>query len=224
MEEAERARAAAREAVADVEPDDLRAAMDRRLARTSVVPGVLTLLSARVIAGGADDDALAGRAAGVQLIYGGLSLTRDLVESDPWLAEGDDGDRPADLDVLAADVLVARGFRLLARTDAADAAVRTVRSFGRERTDVQEGRDPSARTLEPAVFDLAAVAGATANGADAPLALRQYLVGLADSAGGAPLGGPEDVLPETVADVMGRVTGTPPAEGDDAVRPPATDP
>ncbi|WP_020222196.1 DUF7114 family protein, partial [Halarchaeum acidiphilum] len=132
MEEADRARAAAREAVRDVEPSDLQTAMAERLSRCSVVPGVLVFLSASATAGRADGG-LAERAAGVQLVYEGLALTRELVESVPWTADGDDADRPADLDVLAADVLVAKGFRLLARTEAADAAVRTVREFGRER-------------------------------------------------------------------------------------------
>ncbi|WP_435100525.1 DUF7114 family protein [Halarchaeum sp. P4] len=223
MEEADRARAAAREAVRDVEPADLRAAIDERLAEGSAVPGALVLLSSRAVPGQADEDGLDRRAAGVQLVYEGLALTRDLVEEEPWLAN-EASDLPADLDVLAADVLVARGFRLLARTDAADAAVHTVREFGRERTDTQEHVESTSRTLEASVFDLAAVAGATAAGGDAPLSLRQYAVGLADSWGAPPLGGPEDVLPEPIEDVLTRVAGGPAADGDDAARPSATDP
>jgi len=222
MEEADRARAAAREAVRDVEPDDLRAAIDDRLADGSVVPGALTILCASASAGHADADAISRRAAGVQLIYEGLALTRTLAAEEPW-ASDPSADQPADLHVLAADVLVARGFRLLAATDAADAAVRTVREFGRERTDAAAGREPSARTLEASVFDLAAVAGASAAGGDPPLALRQYAVGLADSWGDRPLGSPTEVLPETVLDVLARVSGPPAADSDDPVRPSATD-
>ncbi|QLC33145.1 hypothetical protein EFA46_002620 [Halarchaeum sp. CBA1220] len=222
MEEADRARAAAREAVRDVEPADLRAAIDERLAEGSVVPGVLVLLSARAVPGQAEGDGLADRTAGVQLVYEGLALTRELVESEPWLVS-DASDQPADLHVLAADVLVARGFRLLARTDAAAAAVHTVREFGRERTDAADGVESSARSLEASVFDLAVVAGATATGTETPRALRQYAVGLADSWGTPPLGDPADVLPETIEDVLARVAGAPAADGDDAVRPSATD-
>jgi len=220
MEEAEQARAAARGAVRDVEPSDLQRAMADRLAQCSVVPGALVFLAADATPGHAGDR-LAERAAGVQLVYEGLVLTRDLVETVPWT--GEETDTPADLDVLAADVLVAKGFRLLARTEAADAAVRTVREFGRERTDVQAGREPTTRSLEASVFDLAAVAGASAVGADVPLGLRQYAVGLADSWGERPLGSPAEVLPERPADVMARVAGTSAPDGDDAVRPSATD-
>jgi len=223
MEEADRTRAATRGAVRDVEPADLRDAIDDRLAGGSVVPGVLTILSARATTGHAEGEALSRRAAGVQLIYEGLALTRSLVEAEPWPTGAAEADRPADLDVLAADVLVARGFQLLARTDAAEAAVRTVREFGRERTDARADRESTARGLEAAVFDLAAVAGSTAVGGETPLALRRYLAGLAESRGDPPLDAPEDVLPETVLDVMDRVTGPPVAETEDAVRPSATD-
>jgi len=223
MEEADRTRVAAREAVRDVEPPDLRAAIADRLGGGSAVPGVLTILSARAATGHADGEALERRAAGVQLIYEGLSLTRELVDAEPWRGDVGDAERPADLEVLAADVLVARGFRLLARTGAADAAVRTVREFGRERTDARAGREPTAQSLEASVFDLAAVAGATAAGSETPLALRQYLVGLAASRGDPPLAAAEDVLPEAVLDVMGRVTGPPAADPEDALRPSATD-
>ncbi|GGM57849.1 hypothetical protein J2752_001046 [Halarchaeum rubridurum] len=222
MEEAEQARAAARDAVRDVEPSDLRRAMDDRLAQCSVVPGALVFLAADATPGRADDG-LAERAAGVQLVYEGLVLTRDLVETVPWTSADADADTPADLDVLAADVLVAKGFRLLARTEAADAAVRTVREFGRERTDAQAGRESTTRSLEASVFDLAAVAGASAVGTDVPRGLRQYAVGLADSWGERPLGSPAEVLPERPADVMARVAGPSAPDGDDAVRPSATD-
>jgi len=108
MEEAEQARAAALEAVADIEPDGLRAVIDDHVASSSMLPGVLTILSARVVDGSADEHAVSRRAAGVQLIYEGLRVTRDLVATEPW-ADTDESDPDDDLDVLAADVLVARG-------------------------------------------------------------------------------------------------------------------
>lgn len=222
MEEADRARTAARDAVRDVEPSDLQRAMVERLSDCSAVPGALVFFAADATSGHTDDG-LAERAAGVLLVYEGLALTRELVAAVPWTADGDDADTPADLDVLAADVLVAKGFRLLARTEAADAAVRTVREFGRERTDIQAGRESSTRSLEASVFDLAVVAGASASTTDVPLSLRQYAVGLADSWGERPLGAPEDVLPEHPAEVMARVAGPSAPDGDDAVRPSATD-
>jgi hypothetical protein len=202
MEEAEQARTAAREAVADIEPDGLRAVIDDHVESSSMLPGVLTVLSARVVAGSVEDHAIARRAAGVQLIYDGLRVTRDLVETEPW-AHTDAADPDDDLDILAADVLVARGFRLLARTEAADKAVETVQAFGREQTDRQVGRAPTDRGLEANVFELAAIAGGSAAGGEAPVGLRQYAVGLADNHG-TPL--PDvDVLPDEIEDVMARV-------------------
>jgi len=217
MEEAEQARAAARDAVADIDPDGLRAVIDDHVASSSMLPGVLTVLSARVVDGTTDRDAVARRAAGVQLIYEGLRTTRNLVAEEPW-ADSDEQDPGDDLDVLAADVLVARGFRLLARTEAAGHAVQTVREFGRQQTDEQEGRSSTSRSLESNVFELAAIAGGTAAGGETPVALRQYVVGLADNAA-VPLPDAGDALPEEIQDVMARV-GSP--QADDWVSPTST--
>jgi hypothetical protein len=98
----------------------------------------------------ATDDAIARRAAGVQLIYDGLRVTRTLAAEEPW----DDPNRDrteADMAILAADVLVARGFHLLARTECAARAVGTVRRFGRDQAQQRAGSDgsdmdPSERT------------------------------------------------------------------------------
>lgn len=214
MEEVEQARAAARNAVAEIEPDGLRAVIDEHVASSSMLPGVLTMLSARVVGGTADQDAVTRRAAGVQLIYEGLRTTRALVADEPW-AHTDEDDPDDDLDVLAADVLVARGFRLLARTEAAGHAVQTVREFGRHETDTQEGRAPTSRSLEANVFELAAIAGGSAAGSDTPVALRQYVVGLADNAT-IPLPDVVDTLPDEAEDVMARVGAK---GGDDRVSP-----
>ena len=179
-----------------------------------MIPGVLALLSARVVGGEAEETAVTNRAVGVQLIYEGLRLTRSLVEGEPWArAEGTIDD---DLDILAADVLVARGFQLLAHTEAADKAVETVREFGREQTDIRERRGSSARSLEANVFELAVIAGSTATGQEAPLSLRQYVIGLARSNGDPPLPGSADGLPESIEEVMRRVGSQ--ATADERVR------
>jgi len=160
MEEAAAVRRAARACVADVEPDRLREELQSVLDGGSMVPGVLTLLTARSHAPDGDQEALAERAAGVQLIYDGLRLTRRLVHEEPWTAPDGDGDA-ADVAVLAADVLVARGFYLLARTDAAGAAVGVVRAFGRDQTDRRVQDDPALDAqLEADALELATVAGA----------------------------------------------------------------
>jgi len=219
MEDAARARAAAREAVDEISPPELRTVIDDRLAECSVIPGVLTLVSARAGGSGVGDpEGVERRAAGVQLIYEGLRLTRTLVRDDPWTPDPPP-DIPADVDVVAADVMVARGFRLLARTDAAEKAVETVRAFGRDETDRRAGRGATPAELEANVFDLAAVAGATATREGTPRALRQYVVGLAHSHGDGPLGSVADVLPENLEGVMARVTDGADAAAEDAARP-----
>jgi hypothetical protein len=182
MDDAVRVRDAAREAVDDIHPNRLREVLGDRLADAPMTPAVLALVSARAPETGVDTDAdgLAERAAGVQLIYEGLRLTRSLSHDEPWLQTqgGDaDGDIDADLDILAADVLVSRGFYLLARTDAADRAVEVVRSFGRDQTLRRgEGADRETldRNLEADVFVLAVVAGMTAVGETPPARLLEY--------------------------------------------------
>jgi len=182
MDDAVRAREAARSALDDVEPTDLRAAIDEWLADASMTPAALTLVCARGVDGEFDATApgVVERAAGVQLVYEGLRLTRRLVADEPW-AGGVDGDIAADLDILAADVLVSRGFYLLATTEAADRAVAVIRAFGRDQTTRAEGFQAE---LEGDVCALAAWAGATA--ADGPPrdALVEHLVAFGRGFGG----------------------------------------
>jgi hypothetical protein len=184
MEEAAAVRRAASEATTDVVPEALRDTIDEYVADGSVVPGVLTLLCARSVAG-EEPDGLARHAAGVQLIYDGLRLTRELAQGNPWRDDGTgagDGDSDRDGDgsgaapnhddanmaILAADVLVSRGFYLLARTDAAEEAVGVVRAFGRDQTDRESAEGTAAddldRNLEADVLELAVTTGVAAAG------------------------------------------------------------
>ncbi|WP_137287968.1 DUF7114 family protein [Natronorubrum halophilum] len=121
-------------------------------------------------------DGIATQAAGVQLIYEGLRLTRALARDEPWAAMETDRDdtTASDLEILAADILVARGFYLLARTDAAGKAVRTVQAFGRDQSrhgavaDADESeRESIDANLERDILELAVLTGAAAVG-DAP--------------------------------------------------------
>lgn len=181
-------RRAALEAIEDVEPVPLREAIEAHVERGSAVPGVLTLYGVRAVAEGSSPiadgngtltEAVATRAAGVQLIFDGLRLTRELAHEEPWVAGDAD---VADLSILAADVLVARGFYLLARTEAADAAVGVVRAFGRDQTVRRETGDAGLdRNLEADVLDLAVVAGATVAGGTASPRLREYAADLAET-------------------------------------------
>ncbi|RKD93489.1 DUF7114 family protein [Halopiger aswanensis] len=147
-------------------------------------------------------DALVTHAAGVQLIYEGLRLTRTLAHEEPWRRiEGDEDDAQShpdqdaiesDLEILAADILVSRGFYLLARTDAADKAVRTVQAFGRDQTSRDEvaadgSGDPAAidANLERDILELAVETGAAAAGRSPPTRLLALADDLAASAGTA---------------------------------------
>ncbi|SEP23237.1 hypothetical protein SAMN04487948_12440 [Halogranum amylolyticum] len=218
MEDAVRVRDAAREALVDIEPTQLHEALDDRLVDASMSPGVLVLTSARALDPGVDLDGIAERAAGVQLIYEGLRLTRTLAQDEPWVGEADN-DIDADLDILAADVLVSRGFYLLARTEAADRAVETVRAFGRDQTRQMTAQRPAEgddRNLEADVFELAVVAGTTAVGTEAPSALLEFVASLAHEHDGD-LPPATVALPETTAEQIASLSG------DDRVTSSATD-
>jgi hypothetical protein len=184
MEEAAAVRQAALAAVDDVEPARLCERIEDRLETASMTPGVCSLVSASAAGCEGGLDGITDRAAGVQLIYEGLRLTRSLAHDNPWA----DGDRDAaDLDILIADILVSRGFYLLARTEAADAAVEVVRAFGTDQTVRRETDDPTLdRNLEADVLELAVVVGVTAAGAHPTPRLREYVTDLATDSLPAP--------------------------------------
>jgi len=120
-------------------------------------------------------------------------------------AATNESDIDADMDVLTADVLVSRGFSLLACTDAATAAVEVVRAFGRDQTlrdrDGTESASAAAldRNLEIDALELAVVAGTTAVGGDPPEELLTYARELAADCDGE-FPPPGAALPETTAD------------------------
>jgi hypothetical protein len=167
MDEAARARRAARETVDDVEPDALRGLIDQLLESRSMSPGALVVRAALLSDEDVASEAVSERAAGVQLIYDGLRLTRELAHDEPWTEA--DRKAEADMSILAADVMVARGFYLLARTNAAGKAVDTVRSFGRDQTHHREN-SPDDTTLDTGLetdaLELAVIAGTTVTGID----------------------------------------------------------
>jgi len=181
MDTAARARAAAQEVVDDIEPTQLREVLFDRLAEASMAPGVLVFVSAQASEPTVDLDSLAERAAGVQLIYEGLRLTRTIAHDEPW-ADTDADVIDADVDILAADVFVSRGFYLLARTRASAAAVETVQSFGHDQTLGRRADADSAsldRNLEADIFALAVRTGVTAVDVDPSEKLLSFAVDLA---------------------------------------------
>lgn len=181
MVDADRVREVMQEAVVDVTPSRLRELIHTRLAEAAITPGVFVIESAKA---GTDTEiqereAVIRRAAGVQLIYEGLSLTRTLARNPPW----QDGTAAVDTNmaVLMADVLVARGFYLLARTEAAMTAVETVRSFGYDETvaESEPETDAPSAALEIDIFELAIVAGVTAVDANPPAETRAFVSDMA---------------------------------------------
>ncbi|AGB15153.1 hypothetical protein Halru_0519 [Halovivax ruber XH-70] len=206
MDRVARCRRTVREAVADVSPPPLRRRLYDEIDANALTPAVLTVESALAADPSTDPAAVRELAAGTQLIYDGLALTRELAHETPWSdAEvdagvdthaGDDADTHADTDVtaeadadadlaiVAADVLVARGFSLLSRTDAADRAVETIQAFGRDQTTRRDAADPDAidARLERDVLELAVETGAAAVAKPPSPALSDLAATLADRA------------------------------------------
>lgn len=221
METADNCRRGAFEAVSDVEPPALREYIETTLEEASMVPGVLTIESAAATAPDghshldatsqpmpptdrdvdsslefaadiADTDGIRNRAAGVQLIYEGLRLTRSLAHREPWDDRENESDagiddaHRGDLEILAADILVARGFYLLARTNAAETAVQTVQAFGRDQSRRREQAPKTAdastvdANLERDILELAVRTGTGAVGETPTARLRSSVESLAD--------------------------------------------
>ncbi len=231
MDEAVRTRQAAYDAVADIEPTTLRQLLGDRLDDASMAPGALTLSSARSIDGSATAESAAERGAGVQLIYEGLRLTRTLAQEQPWATREPSDHTEPNLEILAADVLVSRGFYLLARTEASDKAVETVRAFGRDQTLRRSAEDPDAaaaldRSLERNIFELAVIAGATAGDSPWPTAeaglVPTRLLDLANELGtnDTPLPPAAELLPDDLDTMLGSRSSD---SADDHVHQSATD-
>ncbi len=141
MDETAHTRAAFLEGIDDITPPALRSRLEDVLASASITPGGLVVLTATTLDESVEPERAATRGAGVQMSYEGLRLSRDLIHTDPWV----NGDRDqADLNAIAAEVLVARGFEYLAHTGVAMDVVDAVRHFGRDQTYRETDSDPEA--------------------------------------------------------------------------------
>ena len=202
MEEATTVRGAVAEAVQDVVPTELQGHIVRFTQKGTLAPGVITLVAAETLGEEPLEsvEQVTQRAAGVQLIYDGLRLTRRLVTEEGW-----DGPETLDIDmcVLAADVMVARGFYVLARSPAATRAVEVVRRFGRNETRIRAGETGYRTRLEADVLALALVAGATSVNRE----LEETTIGELREARGEQAGFPEaDRLVAEVRSALGAIT------------------
>ncbi|GAB3691774.1 hypothetical protein GCM10028857_29580 [Salinarchaeum chitinilyticum] len=200
MEEAPRVREALRESLRSIDPDPFRARLERTLEGRPLTPGVLTVRTARAIDGAVSAETAAHRAAGVQLTYEGLRLTRRLVETEPWPPAGE-GD--PDVDVVAAEVLVAKGLNQLAHTGVRGRVVEIIRRFGRTHSRGAEespAGDAAEPTLEADFVVLAIAAGADLAVQTVPPGLIEYARELAADIDADPL--PDD---DRIADVDGNV-------------------
>lgn len=128
---------------------------------TSLLPGALAIRTATSIDAGADIAAAAQPAAGVQLSYEGLEMTRAILRAERW---EDRAEREAYYrDLLVAEVLVSRGLYHLAATGVASDAVEIVRKFGRTQSSSDQlGGRHAEEPLEVDILELAVAAGADA--------------------------------------------------------------
>lgn len=179
MDEAAPARAATENAVSDITPHALRDEITQWIQASTMTPGVLARFSARTTEHSPPTRELDDRTAGVQLIYTGLDLTRTLARTNPWTTQEHQSVDHPDLSVLAADVFVARGFSLLAHTQAASFAVSTIQSFGQSETLRATTPDPPEYTLEADIYELAIIAGTTLTHTDYPPGVRSFAHDLA---------------------------------------------
>lgn len=193
MDETAHARAAFRDGIGDIAPDSLRTRLEGVLESASMTPGALTVLTAATLEESVDLDTAARRGAGVQMSYEGLRLSRELIRTDPW-SNGDPDE--GDMNAIAAEVLVARGFEYLAHTGVAMDVVDAVRHFGRDQT-LRETTDDGAeldRRLEADFIRIAVEAGADVALGSIPEGIAILADDLAEELGTDPLPDSETAL------------------------------
>lgn len=210
MDEASNVRATALELTSDIEAVPLGERIETLIQNASMTPGALTVLTAHTVGGDDLTEAAARRGVGVQLSYEGLRLARALVHDDAiW--EADDR-TDGYLDLLVSEVLVSRGFYHLARTEASDTAIETVRRFARNQTRRQMPNfDPAdlEGTLEGDILRLAVEAGATLVYPEPPAEVLAYADRLTDELDTTPLPA-ADIALKSTRDELGGITASEP--------------
>tara|TARA_A100001037_G_scaffold65809_2_gene58024 strand:- start:14482 stop:15126 length:645 start_codon:yes stop_codon:yes gene_type:complete len=170
MDAVSRVRAASCRAVDEVEPTGLREIITGQIESDSSTFGLATIVVSEEVRHTDEESIIVdSKAAGVQLIYEGLRLTQDLVRENRW--KNNEQKLITDMDLLAADVMVARGFYLLSHTKAAPKAVETIRAFGiteAEWSDTPIGTPTRRMNLERNIFELAIIAGFGSSSSEMP--------------------------------------------------------
>lgn len=167
---------ALRQSIVDIEPQSFNAHLHEVLEDRPLTPAALTVTTGRAIDSTADRDRLTELGIGVQLGYEGLCLTRELIADESWLDSHQATE--ADLDVLAAEVLVARGFNILAKTNTVTDAVDIVRTFGRNRAHERDGSHRTDPSLEADIVTLAVTTGADCVLSTVPPPIASFAAGL----------------------------------------------
>lgn len=193
MTEATVVRETLEQSVADIEPSAFRQRLETILADISLTPAVLTVRTARALEPSADVGVCALRGAGVQLTFEGLRLTRSILRDQQW--ESTSGRQSYYLDLLAAAVLVSRGYYYLADSGVTREAVEAARRFGRYQTYNQNGDLSSEEySLEGDFITLAVNTGADIALQTVPGSVTVYGENLARDIGTEPLADPETAL------------------------------
>lgn len=196
----------------DIEPVSFRERLHSVIDGVSLTPGVLTIVTARALEPSIEVTSSARRGAGVQLSYEGLRLTRSVLREKDW--EHDES-TPYYRDLLAASVLVSRGFYYLADTGVADQAVDIVQRFGRNRAYQQQSVDTELEdSLEIDAIKLAINAGADMAVQTIPPAVTTYADTIARELEQEPLPEPDEAL-TGFEERIGTLAGTPEPTGVD---------
>jgi hypothetical protein len=199
--------------LADLEPPAFQSHLRTTIGDVSLTPAVLTVRTARALEPSVDEDASALRGAGVQLTYEGLRLTRSILSDGPWSSS--EGRTNYYLDLLAAAVLVSRGYYYLADSGVSAEAVEAARRFGRYQTYDQNGDLTDGEySLERDFITLAVNAGADLALQTVPSSVTAYGENLARDIGTAPLAEPESAL-DGVEERITTLASTPEATGVD---------
>lgn len=179
------------QSLADIEPPAFQRRLRTLLADAPLTPAVLTVRTARALEPSVDAGACTLRGAGVQLTYEGLRLTRSILRDRRWEATGGN----YYLDLVAAAVLVSRGYYYLADTGVSREAVEAARRFGRYQTYDQNGELPEEEySLEGDFIALAVNTGADMALQTVPPSVTAYGENLARELGTEPLTSVDDAL------------------------------